>query len=371
MTEPVPVPYKATSWETVRGLPPTRWLIDNFLPHSGSVLLYGSGNTGKTMITLDWALRLATGVSWFGVPLEHARVLYAYGEGVSDLPKRVQAWSEGNNLKVPESNIAFLGIMEPINLRWDPESPNTIPVNVHRLLMQVDIFKPDVVFLDPVQELFAGMDGNSDREVMMVFRIKKELERRGVAVVFVHHMRKAGDTFRGATTWRDLADVGLALEASERDHTQLSLIMDRNRFGPKLSEWDLTLQSIILSNELPKLEGETGVYLGSSRRADATGKVGDVFRYLVDASGAGRTVPFGEFVTELDFTKSGVDKSLKDLMEAGMIEKGEGKMGKYDLTDKGRMAADDVGFLQDELKAVKVARRQRILELQAEEVEEL
>ena len=366
------VPYKRWTWDEIKTLPPTEWLIDGFLPRAGSVLLYGSGNTGKTMITLDWALRLGIGVSWFGVPTQKARVLYAYAEGASDLPKRVQAWQEGNDLTLDPAMTQFIGIRETVNLIWSPGDP--MPPNVVRLMQTVEEYEPEVIFLDPVQEIFAGMDNNSDASVQMVFAMRKELSLRGVATVFIHHMRKDADTYRGATTWRDLADVGLSLAASDVDSTMLSLKMDRNRFGPKLMEYMLTLQTVELSGSVPTLKGQTGVYLGSSRRTSITGAIGTLWTWIVEALKAGATLTYTRIEREGPAPSGGsVSRLLADLLDAGLLAKEKsGRSTYYNLTDRGEAASDDVVSFEAALGTAAVARRVAKLEPDApEEVEDI
>jgi DNA-binding transcriptional ArsR family regulator len=207
----------------------------------------------------------------------------------------------------------------------------------------------------------------------MVFTLKKELSIRGVATVFVHHMRKDRDTYRGATTWRDLADVGLSLAASENDNTLLTLKMDRNRFGPKLMEYLLTLQTVELSDAVPSLDGQTGVYLGSSRRTSATGGVGKLWEWMVEALRTGAQLTNTRIRTDGPLAGGYFDRTLGDLREAGLIvaEK-SGRSTYYTLSELGEKAAYDVGVFEEALQDAAVARRAARLEPEApEEVEEI
>ena len=60
-------PYAVTRLTDLPEIEPTSWAIENFLPVDGKVLLYGPGNTGKTVLALDWAMRLGMGWDWFGL----------------------------------------------------------------------------------------------------------------------------------------------------------------------------------------------------------------------------------------------------------------------------------------------------------------
>ena len=352
-------PYGVTRLSDLPAIEPTSWAIENFLPVDGNVLLYGPGNTGKTFLALDWALRLGMGWDWFGIPVKQSRVLYAYGEGWSDLPVRVQAWKEGNAVKqLPEDSVAFIGVEEPIpSLRWAPDK--SMPPSIERLLETVNIFNPDFLVLDPIQELFAGLDNNSDREVQKVFELRALLRQMGCGVIFIHHMRKEGDTYRGATTWRDLADVGLALTApSSEDPSILRLRMDRNRFGPKAREYELTLQVQQLAEEGPT-QGLTSMFLASSLLHSASGVTGKVWTIVVELHYAKMPITYKNIADSMGGSTSHAAPHLKRLLLAGLMDKEEGIRQPYFLTPLGLAAVEDDNVLNVALESEREERRTR------------
>ena len=349
-------PYAITRLSDLPAIEPTSWAIDNFLPVNGCVLLYGPGNTGKTFLALDWSLRLGMGWDWFGIPVKQSRVLYAYGEGWSDLPVRVQAWKEGNHVDtLPEDSVAFIGVEEPIpSLRWSPDKG--MPPSIERLLETVDSFQPDFLVLDPIQELFAGLDNNSDREVQKVFELRALLRQKGCGVIFIHHMRKDGDTYRGATTWRDLADVGLALTApQDEEPTILRLRMDRNRFGPKAREYELTLQPVQMTEEGPS-QGLTSMYLASSLLHSASGVTGKVWMIVTTLHQALMPISYKNITDAMGGASSHAAPHLKRLVTAGLLAKEEGSRQPYILTTLGLRAMEDRSVLEQALEAEKDTR---------------
>ncbi len=351
-------PYAITRLSDLPEIPPTSWAIDNFLPVNGCVLLYGPGNTGKTFLALDWSLRLGMGWDWFGIPVKQSRVLYAYGEGWSDLPVRVQAWKEGNHVDtLPEDSVAFIGVEEPIpSLRWSPEKG--MPPSIERLLETVNKFQPDFLVLDPIQELFAGLDNNSDREVQKVFELRSLLRQMGCGVIFIHHMRKDGDTYRGATTWRDLADVGLALTApQDEEPTILRLRMDRNRFGPKAREYELTLQAVQMTEEGPS-QGLTSMYLASSLLHSAAGVTGKVWMIVTTLHQALMPISYKNITDSMGGASSHAAPHLKRLVTAGLLTKAEGSRQPYELTPLGLRAIDDRTVLEGALETERESRQQ-------------
>lgn len=288
--EPIPIsgdyePYQIYGVDDIFNLPEPEWLMENVIPKGGSTLIFGGTNVGKSLLALHWMLKLATapkypGVKYGTVPADgledplrgKARVLYIYAEGGHDLQTRVQSWEEGTGFREPEMyhNIDWIGLVEEINLRWDPDQPSTVPVAVERLLATVDRWENnsyDIVVFDPAQQVWSGMDGNSDRDVQMAYRLVRELANRvGAASVIVHHARKEGDTFRGATTWTDLVDVAIAVKEDKNVTDLINVTTVKNRFGRKDYHWRFVRESIMLERHLP---GREGVYLREMTKEDA------------------------------------------------------------------------------------------------------
>ena len=69
------------------------WLVRDVLPEGGLVTLYGQSGGGKTFVALDLALRIATGMNWWGKrSVQQGLVAYIAGEGVGGLKNRIRAW---------------------------------------------------------------------------------------------------------------------------------------------------------------------------------------------------------------------------------------------------------------------------------------
>lgn len=267
MLEPLPPePYKVWDIDSIFELDPPAWLIDYVIPQGGSTLLYGPTNVGKSLVSLDWAFRLASGWNWFGKHVKQSSVLYVYAEGGHDLQLRYQAWVEGHKHRQPHQlsdNLHFIGLDEEIRLKWDPESEEP-PEGVRRLYESVDPEREgqrryDVVIFDPAQEIWRGMNDNSAQEVGMAWRIVKDLQRmHDASAVILHHARKEGDTFRGATTWLDLADTGFAV--TDEGHGLVKVTNTKNRYGERGHSFLLRRKRQEIEKKA-KLFGQESVFL--------------------------------------------------------------------------------------------------------------
>jgi hypothetical protein len=326
-------PYKTWTPEQVFDLEPPEWLIDYVLPKEGSVLLYGSTNTGKSLLALDWAFRLAQGWKWNGLYVaEPKRVLYIYAEGGHDLQLRYQAWLEGNNvqkLENLEDNLLFVGLDEEIKLRWNPDF-DEVPAGVQRLFATAQDFDPDVVVFDPAQEVWRGMDGNSDRDVQMALRIPKELKRRhGAASIIVHHTRKDGDVYRGATSWLDLTDVGFVIAEDQNVQGLVTVKNTKNRYADKGRSW-MMHRAVQQLERVPKLLGMESVFLTKGEAVESEASREERVVAMLRKAPA----TYSEIGSEVwnNAASSGVSRVLEKLKRDGVIEKaGTSRLDPYRL----------------------------------------
>lgn len=156
----------------LRQMPPARWLIDRTLPE-GFTILFGWPESGKTFISLDWALTLAGQ----GHP-----VVYAAGEGVTGLVSRIDAWCEAHPGfdPVPNMNLLALGSF-PELLKKDSVR------ELHRDMEQ--LARPPVLFvLDTWARSLIGGDENSYTDVQQGIHALDSLrDKFGCNVLVIHH----------------------------------------------------------------------------------------------------------------------------------------------------------------------------------------
>src|SRR5215831_1825603 len=99
------MPFDFYVQETVINIPPPDYLIDKVLPE-GLNLLSAQPKQGKSLIALDWAMCLSTGINWMGIPCAQAPVLYVLSEARGTLPSRVKAWQKLHGLHSAEITFA-------------------------------------------------------------------------------------------------------------------------------------------------------------------------------------------------------------------------------------------------------------------------
>jgi hypothetical protein len=198
--------------------PPVAWLVDGFVPAGGLTVLAGDPGSGKTLVALDIALRAARGgESWLGRRLRPHSTLYLTGEGHGGLGVRLRAWTAAHD-RLKGAGGRFLAFCDHI-----PDL--TAPGALGRMLALVDGAgrqqgsRVDVVIVDTLAMATPGADENDAGAMGASLRVLAELRTKtGVAVVVLHHMRKApagtpqradAHALRGSSALHGAADVVL------------------------------------------------------------------------------------------------------------------------------------------------------------------
>jgi hypothetical protein len=206
--------------EELEQLPAPRWLVHNHLVAESISVLFGPSGGGKTFVALDLALAIATGQPWLGETVEGGYVVYATGEGLSGLARRIQAWraAHGNpsldRFRVLPVAVQF---MQPDDLEQLRLDLRTLPD------------PPKLIVVDTLARSMIGAEENSARDMGLfldgVERISKEWHAH---VLLLHHTGKTGETERGTSALRGYVQTMLKLVG---DDGQATLSCDKQKDG--------------------------------------------------------------------------------------------------------------------------------------------
>src|ERR671926_721996 len=206
--------------EELEQLPAPRWLVHNHLVAESISVLFGPSGGGKTFVALDLALAIATGHSWLGEPVEGGYVVYATGEGLAGLARRIQAWRQAHGnpslerFRVLPVAVQFMDAADLEQLRADlrtlPESPKLIVV-------------------DTLARSMIGAEENSAKDMGIFLAGVEQISTEWEAhVLLVHHTGKTGEAERGTTALR--AFVQTMLKLTGEDGTAI-LSCDKQKDG--------------------------------------------------------------------------------------------------------------------------------------------
>lgn len=194
-----------------KALPPIRWFV-NGLVTSGLTILASPPKFGKSWMVLDGCLTVAMGGTFLGYRCERAGTLYL---ALEDSERRLKS----------RMDKILGGRKAPYNFRIATTAP-TLGTGLLEALESYIAQYPDTGFvvIDTLQKV-RDISGSRDvygRDYSDVGALKKFADTHNVAVVLVHHLRKAGDDgdpfarISGTTGVTGAADTMMVLTKEKR-----------------------------------------------------------------------------------------------------------------------------------------------------------
>lgn len=183
--------------------------------------MVGKPGCGKSFTALDMAGCVATGEQWQGYPVTQGLVLYLVAEGVRGIKKRVRAWEK--SMGGPMTGVQFL----PVAVQSKDAGQWRAFVELAREL------QPVLIVVDTQARVTVGVEENSNTEMgEFVHQAERLRTASGACVLIVHHIGRAGETGRGATTLDGALSTIIKVTKDEDDVT---LECQKNKDG---AEWD-------------------------------------------------------------------------------------------------------------------------------------
>lgn len=182
----VPEPLTVVQAAAIEGSSELEWLIEGLWVAEGVGIVGGNPKAGKTWLALDLALSVASGTPALGVyaiPRAGPVLLFAAEDPPATVRARLEGLATSRDLSL--ENLP-LHVILASSLRLDQLKDQA------RLVEAVERFRPRLLVLDPFVRLHR-INENSAQEVSGVLAYLRDLQRScHVAVLVVHHARKAG-----------------------------------------------------------------------------------------------------------------------------------------------------------------------------------
>ena len=226
---------------------PISWLVKHWIQDQALVMVHGPSGGGKTFVTLDWMLHIASGkIKWFGHKVRPGNMVYLAGEGHHGLRSRIAAWKHHNkvsslNMWVSKSGVdlntaaGYLKVVEAIR---------TLKI------------KPDVVTVDTVHRFMAG-DENSAQDVKTVLDACAALMLEfSCTVILVHHTgvsEEAQHRARGSSAWRGALDIEISVVPAKGDKS-IEIVQRKSKDAEMAAPIYVDLESV----EIPGWFDEDG-----------------------------------------------------------------------------------------------------------------
>jgi KaiC/GvpD/RAD55 family RecA-like ATPase len=200
--------------DLTQDVPPTDWLIEDFLVRSEATAFIGDGGVGKSFITMAMALVVSGDEDEFlGLKVrQHGPVLYVDEENSQQLVlQRLKALGMDERHHKQLEYIWYAGV----DLAREPQ----------KLLEEAMELEPALIIVDSLSRVALGLEENSNTEMTKLIRgsLVPLARDTGAAVVFVHHTAK-GDrsNARGAGSIKNAADQAISVVAATQKDGQLT-----------------------------------------------------------------------------------------------------------------------------------------------------
>ena len=168
-------------------LKPIRWFVKGILPKSSSIMLFGPSGTGKSFLSIDLMMHIATGRDeWNGRKVRSGRVAYLAGEGHHGVKMRMALWMQENGRPGDKPRIS----VSKSALDLDTEQ------GINFVLKELSMLPepPDLIVIDTLNRFMSGDENSSqDGRSLMNKCDRIRLAYPDSSNVFVHHTGVSGD----------------------------------------------------------------------------------------------------------------------------------------------------------------------------------
>ena len=192
----------------LRNLPPPQWLVEGIIPDNGLTFIYGQRGKGKSFVTLDAALHIASGSKWLGRDTKAGGVIYCAGEGLAGYGVRVEGWAR----TYPGRDIGNFRLMPLVPNFRDEKDVAKLARTIKQQLGDAKL-----IIIDTVARAIPGAEENSSKDMgLFVAACDAIRQTCGVAVIGVHHSGKDDERgMRGSSALEGAGDAVIHLKRQE------------------------------------------------------------------------------------------------------------------------------------------------------------
>lgn len=203
------------AWDLMnKELPPLKWAVNGFIP-SGLAILAGGPKVGKSILSLNIALAIATGGQAFGeIQVEKGSVLYL---ALEDTEQRLQERIKANNININK-------MQRNLTLVTKIPRQHEGGLNYIRWWLE-DHEDARLVIIDTLEKFRKQADGRMGiygQDYNVMADIKSLADEFDVAFLIIHHLRKTA-----STDWT--SEVSGTQGIAGAADTIMSLKRDRNK----------------------------------------------------------------------------------------------------------------------------------------------
>lgn len=198
-----------------------RDLLPGILTEGGQTIIYGPTSRGKSLLALEAATALATGVSFFGSGASPPRSVLYLDQEMSPSDIYLRLASLGYQWSDVKSKLTLL--QRQRIPPFDTREGATV------FLGLVDMVMPSFVVVDTLIHFVAGDEQDSDTYKRVFDLVGSPLKDLGISILFLDHTGKDESKGpRGSSAKQDYMDLGWRLQ-SPLDHSKVELTCTKSR----------------------------------------------------------------------------------------------------------------------------------------------
>ena len=184
---------------------PLSWLVKHWIQDQALVMVHGPSGGGKTFVTLDWMLHIASGKpTWLGHKVKAGNMVYLAGEGHHGLRSRIAAWKHKNSVTSLNMWVSKSGLDLNTALGY---------LKVVEAVRALKI-KPNVITVDTLHRFMAGDENSAQDAKTMLDACAALMQEFDCTVILVHHTgvsEEAQHRARGSSAWRGALDIEISI----------------------------------------------------------------------------------------------------------------------------------------------------------------
>jgi len=227
---------------------PISWLVKHWIQDKALVMVHGPSGGGKTFVTLDWMLHIASGkTAWFGHKVKSGNMVYLAGEGHHGLRSRIAAWKHHNSV----SNLNMWVSKSGLDLNT-PEGYLKVVEAIRTLKI-----KPDVITVDTLHRFMAGDENSAQDAKTMLDACAALMQEFGCTVILVHHTgvsEEAQHRARGSSAWRGALDIEISVIPAKGDKS-IEIVQRKSKDAEMAAPVYVDLESVAIPGWLDE-DGE-------------------------------------------------------------------------------------------------------------------
>jgi len=186
-----------------------QWIIDGLLEQHSFAVCFGAPAAGKTFVTLDMALSIATGNAFHEHDVKQGAVFYIAGEGHNGFARRAAAWSKERGISL--KGIPFFKSNSAV-IFTDEDAVDRMVDVIDQMVDQHG--NPALIVIDTLARAMGAADENSTKEMGAFVSVVDEIrDRYETTILAVHHTgHGAKDRARGSSALLGAVDAEFKVE---------------------------------------------------------------------------------------------------------------------------------------------------------------